>query len=98
MLKLSVDKLKPGMKVGKPVVNESGMILFGAGTVLTDVLIERLSNMSIGSILVEGTPKQEKTKEELLVELDARFSKTENEPYMKTLKQYFREHIEGTAS
>ena len=94
MAKISVSNLNPGMKLSKAVVNESNMILFGEGTVLTEAHIERLHNMNINSVQVEGDSKPRKPKEEVLAELDARFKKTENEPYMGILKKLFIDHIE----
>jgi len=94
MAKIPVSSLKPGMKLTKPVVNNAGMVLLGEGTELTDTLIERLLNMDIGSVYVEGTANPGKSKEEMLAELDARFKKTENEPNMGTLKRLLKEHIE----
>jgi len=90
-----VEKLKAGMKLAKPVVNDAGMILIGEGTVLLQTHINRLQNMSIITVFVEGTAGPEKTVEELIAELDARFRKTENEPYMATLKRIMKEVIEG---
>lgn len=94
MAKIPVSALKPGMKLTKPVVNDAGMVLLGEDTRLTDTLIERLLNMNIGSVHVEGAASPGKSKEEMLAELDARFKKTENEPYMGMLKKLFKEHIE----
>lgn len=94
MAKIPVSALKPGMKLTKPVVNDAGMVLLGEGTELTNSLIERLQNMNIGSVYVEGTSSPEKSLDEALAELDARFKKTENEPYMGTLKRLLKEHIE----
>ncbi len=94
MPRVPVDKLKPGMKLAKPVTNPSGMTLLGEGTELTDELIERLNNMNITSVHIEGASKPQKPKEELLAELDARFEKTKDKPYMSTLKKLVREHIE----
>ncbi|MFO0751784.1 MAG: hypothetical protein U0411_00480 [Thermodesulfovibrionales bacterium] len=94
MPKVSVDSLKPGMKLAKPVVNESGMILLGEGTELTEAHIERLQNMTIGSVTVTGSAQSKKPKEEMLAALDARFSKTEGEPYMSFIKQVLAEQIE----
>ena len=95
MKKVLIEKLKPGAKLAKPVVNDAGMILIGEGTVLSDTHINRLQNMSIGSVFVEGTAGPAKTREEVIAELDARFRKTENEPYMATLKRIMKEVIEG---
>ena len=95
MPKTSVENLKPGMKLSKPVVNDSGMVLMGEGTELTQSSIDRLTSMNISGVYVEGASKPVKSKEELLTELDARFRKTENEPYMADLKRLLKEHIEG---
>lgn len=95
MKRVLIDRLKPGMKLAKPVVNDAGMILIGDGTLLSDTHINRLQNMSISSVFIEGTAGPAKTREELLAELDARFRKTENEPYMATLKRIMKEVIEG---
>ncbi|MBF0558142.1 MAG: hypothetical protein HQL08_05130 [Nitrospirae bacterium] len=95
MKRVLIDRLKPGMKLAKPVVNDAGMILIGEGTLLTGTHINRLENMSISSVFVEGTSGPAKTKEELIAELDARFRKTEDEPYMSTLKRIMKEVIEG---
>lgn len=95
MPKIAVGNLKPGMKLSKPVVNEAGMILLGEGTELTNALIERLQNMNVSSVFVEGVSKPQKSKEDALAEIDARFKKTENEPYMSMLKRLIKEHVEG---
>jgi len=95
MKKLSVENLKAGVKLAKPIVNESGMIIIGEGTILSDIHIERLRNMNVNSVFIEGTAGPSKSREELLAELDARFRKTEEEPYMLVLKKIFKEQIEG---
>lgn len=94
MLKVPVSSLKRGMKLAKPILNEGGMILFGAGTELTDTHIQRLEGMNISTVFIEGSSTPEKSKEEMLSELDARFKKTEGEPLMAMLKTRFIEHIE----
>ncbi len=95
MKRVSVENLKPGTKLAKPVLNDSGMIIIGDGTVLSDSHISRLQNMNISSVFVEGTAGPSKSKEELLAELDARFKKTGEEPYMSILKRVLKEQIEG---
>ena len=94
MPKVSVNNLKPGMKLLKPVVNEAGMVLLGEDTELTGSLIERLQNMNVSSVYVEGASKPQKSKEDIMSEIDARFKKTENEPHMGTLKRLLEEHVE----
>ena len=98
MPKVSVNNLVPGMKLAKPVTNESGMVLLGSGTELTGQQIERLTRMNVEYVQVESTAKPEKSREELLSELDTRFRKTENEPYMGLLKRLFAEQIEKSGA
>lgn len=98
MKRVSVELLKPGAKLAKPVVNDSDMILIGEGTVLKESHIDRLQSMNISTVFVEGTAGPSKTREELLAELDARFKKTEGEPYMLTVKRLFKEYIEGMSN
>lgn len=95
MIKVPVNSLKPGMKLAKPVLNDGGMILLGEGTELTEAHIGRLQKMSsMGNVSVVGDAKPEKTLEQALAALDARFKKTENEPHMGMLKRIFRAHVE----
>lgn len=95
MPKVLISKLKPGMKLAKPVKNESGMILLGENTELSDSLIRRLENMNIESVSIIAEAQNEKSPEELLAELAQRFNKTENEPHMGLIKRLFEEHIRG---
>jgi hypothetical protein len=83
------------MKISKPVVNDAGMILLGEGTEITSALIAKLEKMNIASVNVEGSSAPDKSLEEMLTALDARFKKTENEPLMGMLKSILKEHIEG---
>ncbi|MDA8241230.1 MAG: hypothetical protein M0Z67_12780 [Nitrospiraceae bacterium] len=94
MPKIEVAKIVPGMKLSRTVRNESGMVLLGEGTELTESLIARLAAMNIGSVHVEMPGMPEKAKTELLGELDERFRKTEDEPLMGLLKKIVSEQIE----
>lgn len=98
MPKVLISRLKPGMKLAKPVRNESGMILLGENTELTEALIQRLEKMNIENVSIVAEAQNEKSPEEQLAELSARFRKTENEPHMALLKRLFEEHIKGVAS
>ncbi|HKN18309.1 MAG TPA: hypothetical protein VJW95_00825 [Dissulfurispiraceae bacterium] len=93
-----MELLKPGAKLAKPIVNDSGMILIGEGVELKDSHIARLQDMCISTVFVEGTTGPSKTTEEMLAELDERFRKTEGEPHMGTVKRIFKEYIEGMSS
>lgn len=93
MPKIFVSMLKPGMKLAKPVKNDSGLILLGENTELTDGLIQRLERMNIESVSIVSESKPDKSPEEMLAELETRFRKTENEPHMGMLKRTFQKHI-----
>ncbi|GLI37091.1 hypothetical protein KI811_14080 [Geobacter hydrogenophilus] len=76
--------------------NPQGPPICGRGTTLTESLIERLKNLGIKSITVEGHPvviEGEKTLEDLLADLDRRFGKVANVPLMMRLKEIYRRII-----
>lgn len=54
MLKISIDKAKPGMTLAQDVINEAGTIVVPAGKELTDSLINKLSRMNIDIIYIKG--------------------------------------------
>jgi len=95
MPKIPVAKLEPGMKLSKPVTAKNGMVMLGEGTELSEAWIERIRDMEIGSVFIDGPPVQTVSKEEALTDLDARFAKVEGKPYMNLIKKIIKEHIEG---
>lgn len=95
MPKITPDKLEPGMKLLKPVMNRSGMVLLGEGTELTAELIEKIKDMDADSISIHRTSSPSMPKEESLSALDRRFKSVEEEPYMDVIKKILKEHIEG---
>jgi len=92
---VTVANLKPGMKLAKPIMNDSGMVLLPQGTVLTDAHIRRIENMDLTAVSIEGGNESRKPKEEVLAEIDARFSQSEDQPLMLMMKRILKEHIEG---
>lgn len=95
MPRIPVDKLVPGMKLAKPVTAKNGMVMLGEGTELTETWIERIRDMDITSIFVDGPPVQTLSKEEALANLEARFAKVNDKLYMNIIKKVTKEHIEG---
>jgi len=95
MPRIPVDKLTPGMKLAKPVTAKNGMVMLGEGTELSETWIERIRNMDVTSIFVDGPPVQTLSKEEALASLEARFARLEDKPYMSLIKKIVKEHIEG---
>lgn len=95
MPKIPVDKLEPGMILAKPIMTANGMVMLGEGTELTEKWVERIQDMEIASVFIDGPPVQTISKEQALAELEARFALVEGKPYMSSIKKLVREHIEG---
>jgi hypothetical protein len=100
--KIPFSLAAPGMKLAKPITNEQGMTLCGEGTELTEVLINRLSNMEVTRIVVEGHPvdtgKPEKNLDQLVEELHARFIQVETDPLMLKIKTIILERLKKKLS
>jgi inorganic pyrophosphatase/exopolyphosphatase len=93
MQKIPLKLAKAGMKLAKPVSNDRGMTLCGAGTELTEVTIARLFDMDVKRITVVGHPintgREEKSISQQIDELHTRFSKVERDPLMRKIKNIF---------
>ncbi|WP_150267302.1 HD-GYP domain-containing protein [Paenibacillus tepidiphilus] len=50
---VSVNRLQAGMKLGKKIYNDEGLVLLADGMELTDSLIKRLAKIDIGYIYIE---------------------------------------------
>lgn len=95
MPKITVSKLEPGMTLTQPVSAKNGMVMLGEGTQLTAIWIERIQDIGIAHVFVEGPSVQALSKEEALDNLHLRFSHVAGKPYMNVIKKIVKEHIEG---
>ena len=93
MRSVSIDTLQPGMILAKPL-SKGNMVILGEGTVLNDAWIERIADMGIEQIYVEGRFEQPIPKEEAFALVDARFRSVLDEPYMRGIRQLVKDHIE----
>ncbi|MBW2057430.1 MAG: hypothetical protein JRH07_01305 [Deltaproteobacteria bacterium] len=94
MQRIPLERASEEMKLAKPVVNDSGVTLVREGTVLTQSLIQRLSNLGIRQIIVHGHPlKREGGEDKPLAtlerELEERFRPTQSNPLMRQIKEIF---------
>ncbi|MFQ5579226.1 MAG: hypothetical protein ACE5FZ_01325 [Nitrospiria bacterium] len=93
----------PGMTLAKPVMrpdSESEMPVCGAGTVLTESLIDRMNQMGIASLIVQGHPvviEGEETPEAKIKALDYRFRRVCTDPIMLRLKGIYKERLKRLA-
>ena len=94
MLRISNEKLTPGMVLAKPLMGKNGMVLLGEGTELNDRWIDRIQEMQLEGIFVEGTPEPLVPLEEVIAGLDRRFEPVQEKPYMAMLYRIVRSHIE----
>jgi len=89
----------PGMVVAKEIKTSedpSSMTLCGKGVKLTASLIDRLRQMGIKSVTVEGHPVKmegENSLEEMLAALDRRFSRVTDDPLMMKIREIYRRQI-----
>jgi UDP-N-acetylmuramyl pentapeptide synthase len=95
MTKIPSIKLEPGMKLAKPVIAKNGMVMLGEGTELNETWIERIRDMDITVVFIDGPPVQTLSKEDALAGLDERFALVSGKPYMDVIKKQVKEHIEG---
>jgi len=99
MQRIPIALAKPGMKLAKEVFrpeNPSGPAMCGKGMELTESLLDRLRNMGIRSITVQGHPvwmEGDRTLEEMLEDLDKRFSQVSEDPLTGKLKNIYREYL-----
>ena len=90
---IALESARPGMRLLGPVTNSKGQTILEGGTILTDRLIEKLSNAGTGSLLVDGAPDHT-AKEEVLSKLHKRFETSRNNCHMALLEEAVAEHLE----
>jgi len=96
MQKIPLMLAKAGMTLARDVFRGDspiGIPICGKGTELTDSLIARLENMDIQTVHVEGHPvweEGERSFDDLLRDLDGRFSKTLHEPLNAMLYDIYK--------
>ena len=90
MQRILMGQAGPGMILAKEILNPEGLVLCGAGTALSEALIERLAGMDVVDVTVEGHPvniEGEKTLQEELHEIDLRFQRVEDIAPLMYLKK-----------
>ena len=97
MQRIKVEQAAPGMVIAHPIETSSGQILCAKGTELTEGLVDRLDNLDISHIFVDGHPvddgKPRKTLKEELSVLERRFAAVGDNKLMSALKMVVQKHI-----
>ena len=90
MQQILSSQAKDGMILAKDVMTSDDRVLCGKGTVLTDILLDRLVKMDIVHVAVEGHPVSvpgEKSLAEELAGIEARFSLVTRVPPLMYVKK-----------
>lgn len=95
MPKIPVARIKAGMILAKPIMTPNGMVMLGEGTELNEKWIERIQDMEIASVFVDGPPIQTVPEEEAMANLEARFALVADKPFMNLIKKIVKDHIKG---
>lgn len=99
MPKVSLKDAQPGQKVAKAVTTRTGLIMVQPGAELTTSIIERLRNLGIDAIFVEGAKLgPDKPLDESLKELDDRFTGHEDNSWMMALKRIVAQQLKAAAT
>ena len=101
MQRILLAQTEPGMILAKEILNPDGMVLCGAGTALSESLIERLTSMDVVDVTVEGHPvnvEGEKTLREELEEVDLRFKRVEDILPLMFLKKRIQARLAASRS
>ena len=95
MQKVPVALAREGMTLAKPVTRGSGVVLMGAGTPLTAPLLEKLRDLEIPAVVVKGRPLggDDTPVEQLLADLEERFSTNVADPLCDQIKALLRDDI-----
>jgi hypothetical protein len=98
MKRVVPPELLPDMVLAKPVVNANGLPIVAAGTILDAAMIERLRQIELTSVYVEGDALDSggKTLAELEAELDHRFRQVVQDPIQQLILRTLRTHLRAT--
>jgi len=98
MLRIAKEALSPGMKLAKPIMGRNGMVMLAEGTELSEKWIDRIQDMDVTGVFVEGASEPAVPLADELGGLETRFATVQHEPYMGLIKKIVRGHIEGLYS
>lgn len=83
------------MRLARGITNEGGITLFSEGTILSEPQINRIKDMNIDAIYIEGSSAPAVPIGEEIALLDVRFKRADNDPNMLKLKNMVRQYIQA---
>ncbi|MDH5641732.1 MAG: hypothetical protein OEY28_10595 [Nitrospira sp.] len=98
MKRVVIHALLPGMVLVKPVTNANGLPIVAVGTTLDAAMIERLQQMELTSVYVEGDAGDSHGKSlmELEAELDHRFRHVTQDPIQQLILKSLRAYLHAS--
>jgi hypothetical protein len=98
MKRVVVYELLPDMVLARPVTNANGLPIVAAGTILNAALIERLQELGLPSVYIEGDALDSggKTLAELEAELDHRFRHVAHDPIQQLILRTLSRRLRAT--
>lgn len=99
MQKIPLRLAQPEMTLAKAVLRDNGMVLVAEGTVLTQALLDRLANLNIESVIVDGNPVDlegaagSASYAQRIERLDHLFRKHQGDEWMQKVKAFARKHF-----
>jgi hypothetical protein len=98
MKKVPITEIEPGQVVARPVATSNGMVMVQSGAVLTVEIIDRLLNLGVDVVWLEGAAADARPVEALLADLDRRFAGHEHDALMMELKNLVTNRIRQGAT
>jgi hypothetical protein len=98
---VKIEEAKAGQPVAKDVTDLKGVLLFKKGTVLTDIILQRIRARNITHLFLEGEGEggEEtgpfKNPEEVDEQLDGVFGDTVSNPVMQALCEAAKRYHKG---
>jgi len=94
-MEVYIDDIAAESVLSANLMNGTGSMILGRGTKLTEAILNRLRKMGIETLAVEATDTEQllAEREELLDEVEVRFSGTEKNTYLQELKRLAIEHL-----
>ena len=88
--KILITQAQPGMILARPVLTPKRVVLCGAGTRMSDHLIQQLTLRGIKRVHVQGTPvpgRSQKPLDEQIRDLRHRVSRVTDIPFMGRIER-----------
>jgi len=95
MRKVKTEQLQGGEILARPVENEGGIVLYGAGAEVNDTMIRKLEAMGIESVQIEGAHETRMPKEAYEAHVRTAFARASADGLMGRLRRILEAHVDS---